>query len=84
LSLNIKNKETYHLARELAEVTGESLTTAVTVALQERLNRVRERRPADLVEQLLAIGRECAARLRESHQVPDHGEFLYDDQGLPK
>jgi antitoxin VapB len=44
MALNIKSDETDKLARELSEVTGESITTAVTVALKERLARVRRRR----------------------------------------
>ena len=39
MSLNIKNEETYRLAHELAELTGESVTTAVTEAVRERLER---------------------------------------------
>ena len=42
MSLNIKNDETCRLARELASLTGETVTGAVTVALRDRL--VRERR----------------------------------------
>ena len=33
LSLNIKNEETYQLAREFAALTGESMTGAITVGL---------------------------------------------------
>ena len=36
--LNIKNKETYKLAKELAKITGDSMTVAVTEALKEKLN----------------------------------------------
>jgi antitoxin VapB len=36
-SLRIKNEETHRLIKELARLTGESQTTAVIVALQERL-----------------------------------------------
>lgn len=43
MALNIKSDEADQLARELAAATGESLTTAVTVALRERLGRVRPR-----------------------------------------
>lgn len=39
MALNLKNQETERLARELARITGESLTVAVTVALKERLDR---------------------------------------------
>src|SRR5437899_2965893 len=41
--LNIKSQEADRLARDLAKATGESITTAVTIALQERLKRVRGR-----------------------------------------
>jgi antitoxin VapB len=37
MGLNIKNAETHQLVQELAALTGESQTTAVTVAVRERL-----------------------------------------------
>ncbi len=42
MALNIKNAETCNLARELAELTGETMTGAITVALRERLERQRD------------------------------------------
>jgi antitoxin VapB len=84
LSLNIKNEETYRLAHELADLTGESMTTAVTVAVQERLTRERRNRNPDLVERLLEIGRDTASRLKEPHKSIDIDELLYDEYGLPK
>ena len=36
MGLNIKNETTERLAHELARATGESLTTAITVAVRER------------------------------------------------
>ena len=39
MSLNIKNDETCLLARDLARLTGETMTGAITVALRERLAR---------------------------------------------
>lgn len=47
MPLTIVNPETDRLARELAQRTGESLTEAVTVALRERLERVRSGTPGD-------------------------------------
>ena len=41
MSLNIKNPETHRLARDLALLTGETVTEAVTVAVRERLERIR-------------------------------------------
>ncbi len=84
MSLNIKNEEAYRLARELAERTGESMTAAVTVAVRERLNRIRDQHDIDLVDRLLAIGKDCAAHLKEPYRSSDHGALLYDELGLPR
>lgn len=70
--------------RELAKLTGESVTAAVTVAIRERLERVRREQGASLADQLLAIGKDCAARLREPYRSVEHGELLYDERGLPR
>jgi antitoxin VapB len=84
MSLNIKNEETHRLAQELAKLTGESMTAAVTEAVRERLERVRQKRPEDLAERLLKIGRDCAAHIREPFKSMDPDELLYDEKGLPK
>jgi antitoxin VapB len=84
MSLNIKNEEAHRLAQELAAITGESLTTAVTRALSERLERTRRAQQKPLAERLLRIGRDCATRLKEPYKSMDHGELLYDEQGLPR
>ena len=85
MSLNIKNEETCRLARELADLTGESMTGAVTVALEERLQRERRERCVETrVRELTAIGRRCASLLQDGPSAEDHGEFLYDERGLPK
>ncbi len=39
MPLNIKDERTHELARRLAAVTGETMTEAVRIALQERLKR---------------------------------------------
>lgn len=84
MSLNIKNEETHRLVRELAKVTGESMTAAVDKAVRERLSRVRGKKNGSLAERLLQIGRECAAHMKEPYLSIDHGEMLYDEKGLPK
>ncbi|MHB8414931.1 MAG: type II toxin-antitoxin system VapB family antitoxin [Thermoplasmataceae archaeon] len=83
MSLNIKDPEAHHLAQELAQATGETMTRAVTEALRERLERVRrQRRPAALATELLDIGRRCARTLKA--KPVDHATLLYDERGLPK
>ena len=63
MALSLKDGETDRLAREVAELTGESLTEAVRRALAERLERERLRRDrsTDLAARLRAIGEHCAA-----------------------
>ncbi len=41
MNLNIKNEETRQLARELAQLTGETITVAITVAIRDCLERER-------------------------------------------
>ena len=79
-----KNKEANQLARQLAKLTGESLTLAVTEAVRERLDRVRSEHGIGLAERLLLIGRDCAAHLKEPFRSIDHDDMLYDDRGLPE
>jgi antitoxin VapB len=84
MSMNIKNKETCRLIKQLAKLTGESLTTAVTYAVRERLDRIRRKHGIDLAERLLVIGRDCAAHLKEPYRSSNHGDMLYDERGLLK
>ena len=64
MSLNIKNDETCRLARDLAQMTGETMTGAITVALRERLERERRRRGIEA--RARDVARHCRA-LREAH-----------------
>ena len=83
MSLNIKSAETHQLVQELSALTGETQTMAVTIAVRERLERVRNLREAGLADRLLVIGRDTAPRLREPFRTADHGDLLYDERGLP-
>jgi len=83
MTLNIKDPEAHRLARQLAAQTGETLTRAVTEALRERLARqARTLKPEATAEDLLAIGRRCAATLKG--KPVDHDALLYDERGLPQ
>ncbi|HEV2520774.1 MAG TPA: type II toxin-antitoxin system VapB family antitoxin [Candidatus Acidoferrales bacterium] len=84
MALNIKKKETQKLAQELSRLTGESMTAAVTEAVRERLERLQSEKGAGLADRLLSIGKDCAAHLKEPYRSLDHGEFLYDERGLPR
>jgi len=82
MHLNIKNDEAHELATELARLTGENLTSAVTLALRERLARERRRRRTNnAAARLMKIGERYAV-LPDTGQSPD--EILgYDEHGLP-
>ncbi|MEY2942753.1 MAG: hypothetical protein RLY97_767 [Pseudomonadota bacterium] len=81
IQINIKNAQARALVDEIVLRTGESLTEAITAALQKRLfDLTREERLA----RVRAISEECARRLVEPWKSIDHGELLYDELGMPK
>jgi len=85
MGLNIKNEATCALARELADLTGETMTGAITVALSERLEREkRERDKEALLRDVRAIAERCAALMEPGPSSTEIGDFLYDERGLPK
>ena len=84
MSLDIENDETRRLAGELARLSGETLTDAVAAALRERLEREKRLRGvAARTDELVAIGKRCAALLGPGPSAVGHGDALYDERGLP-
>jgi antitoxin VapB len=85
MALNIKHAEADRLARELAAMTGETLTQAVVVALRERLERRRQRLPEPRTAgEILRASRLRLSRLpvldaRSANEMLD-----YDVDGLPR
>lgn len=84
MGFNIKNDEAHRLAKELADLTGESMTAAVIGAIRERLERMRQTKSGTLADRLLLIGRRTAGRLKGRSRSADHAELLYDERGLPR
>jgi antitoxin VapB len=84
VALNIRSPETEALATELARLTGETKTEAVTKAVRDRLERVkRGRQRRSLADELDAIGKQCAALPVLDSRASD--EILgYDEHGLPR
>lgn len=62
MALSIKDRDADRLARQLAALTGETITQAVTQALKERLEREEKKREAKdiLVEEIMEISRRSA------------------------
>ncbi len=85
MSLNIENDEIRRLAGELASLTGETIPEAVTVALKERLERERRKHSREEgLQGMRAISQRTARMLRDGPSAVEHGDFLYDERGLPK
>lgn len=84
MSLNIKDEKAHRQARELARLTGESMTVAVKEAIRERLQRVRGESKPNAVERIKKIAEESGPLWKEPYRSVDHGELLYDEKGLPK
>ena len=58
------------------------MTAAVAEAVRERLDRLRRERQAGLVDRLLAIGKDCAAHVKEPFRSVEHGDWLSRIVGL--
>jgi len=83
MALNIRNREAERLAEELARLTGETKTRAVTVALRDRLERVRRKRAGRRrARELEEIAAHCSSLPVRDARTPE--EILgYDERGLP-
>jgi antitoxin VapB len=84
--MNIKDSQAHSMARELAELTGQSLTDAVKMALQQALVQIKAGRtspqPRPLADRLNEIALRCAALPDYDQRSPE--EILgYDAHGLP-
>ena len=85
MGLNIKNEETCCLAGELAQLTGETKTGAITQALRERLERETKQRDVDTrLRRMRTIAERCALLVGPGLSSTQHGDLLYDEHGLPK
>ena len=84
MALSIRNPKAERLARELAAESRETITQAITHALEERLERLRGRSTAtDLAEEILRISKRCSALPDEDQRSAD--DILgYDSAGVPR
>jgi antitoxin VapB len=82
-ALNIKDPTTDRLARELAELTGESITVAVGNALKDRFERLSGSVPSEKrAEEMNRIARRAAA-LPVINSLSEDEILGYGDDGLP-
>ena len=97
MPLTITDQETIALAQELADLTGQTPAAAIALALRDRIPDERERRAREErrrarmaipIEERLA---EIRAAVKEFNKdmppgpsAVEHGDILYDENGLPK
>ncbi|HEX3574006.1 MAG TPA: type II toxin-antitoxin system VapB family antitoxin [Rhodopila sp.] len=83
MALSLKDEETDRLAREVAALTGETLTDTIRTVLSERLERERLRRglTGDLATRLREIGEHCASFPDYDTRNPDE-VVGYDETGM--
>jgi len=84
VALSIKNRETERLARQVAQETGESLTLAIQSALKERLQRLKQKRPAHIMTTKLYDILQRVDGLPTLDTRPEAEILGYDDQGVPR
>lgn len=94
MQLNIKNPRTVELATTLAGATGETVTGAITTALEERLARVapKPRFTPEEIQRRLAAVKAISAEIREDvvrryGRVPTQEELddeMFDEWGAPR
>ncbi|MFV0320112.1 MAG: type II toxin-antitoxin system VapB family antitoxin [Microbacterium sp.] len=99
MSLNIKNEAVHDLVRQLAVLTGMSQTSAVEDAVRRRLEELQiieragrptpayspeeiERRKAGI--RRIVDGFKADTTPEQRAAMSDHGDWLYDETGLPK
>ena len=88
MGLNIKNERTHALVRRLAQLTGQSQTSAVEDAVRRRIEELS--RSEDEVEarikRIEQIAAEFSADLTDEDRAAllSADDYLYDELGLPK
>lgn len=83
LALNIRNQRAEELALSVVQITGETKTQAVTLALQERLDRLQTKhKKRSMVDIAIEIVRQCDA-LPELDNRSANEILGYDEDGLP-
>ena len=83
MAINIKSPDCERLVRELAEVTGESITDAIHAAVRERLTREKLRKLGSVERSWQRIER-IQERIRSFPETGRRDEPAYDAWGLPR
>lgn len=72
-------------ASEIAQLTGQSMTTVVITALRKYRQQLQhQQRKEAQRHELMTIAKRCAAHLQQPGSAVQHGDMFYDELGLPK
>lgn len=82
MPISIKDPDTDSKIRDLAALTGESITVAVRTAIEQRLRRESARRRAGIAQRLLALALNRSAAPRHGESAED--AIGYDAFGAPR
>lgn len=82
MALSIKKPEVDELVRELCALTGETITSAIEVALQERLDRLRGSDAERIRRGIEAMRRDLAGVDWAAVRAAE--DDMYDEDGLPR
>jgi len=83
MALSIKNSEVDRLARELSEITGETITEAIAQALKERLEREIGKPKGNQLREEIERIQNRVDRLSRLDDRSDEEILGYDKHGLP-
>lgn len=81
MPISIKDPQTDAKIRDLATLTGESITEAVRIAIEQRLRRESSRRRAGVASRLLSLS--LAKNINQTMGGSANATIGYDDFGLP-
>jgi antitoxin VapB len=82
MPISIKDRDTDAKIRDLASLTGESITDAVRIAIEQRLRRESSRRRSGVAERLVELG---VALSKQGKRIEEDADSAigYDAFGLP-
>ncbi len=84
MALSFKNPEVERVARELAKVTGESMTEAISKALKQRLEKETGRKQSATISDEVRRMLSRVAWLRRKNHRSDDELIGYDKHGIPE
>ena len=82
MTVSIKDADTDSKIRDLAALTGESITVAVRIAIEQRLRRESSRRRAGVANRLLNLS--LAKTGKRQFDGTANDAMGYDEFGLPR